>query len=103
MNIQQRQNGIAFAVRLTAKGGSDAIEGWAKGADGRPYLKARVAAPREDGKANTALIALLADALGIAKSRLRIASGFSARLKRVEADGDRAALVARLAQWEKGP
>ncbi|HRD45560.1 MAG TPA: DUF167 domain-containing protein, partial [Caulobacter sp.] len=35
---------MRLAVRLTPRGGRDAVEGWAIGADGRPFLKARVAA-----------------------------------------------------------
>jgi len=78
---------VRFAVRLTPRGGRDAIDGWAIGADGRKHLKARVSAPPEDGKANTALIALLAKRLGIAKSTITIASGKTARLKQVDVDG----------------
>ena len=83
-------------IRLTPKGGRDAVEGWATGADGRPYLKARVRAVPENGKANTALIELLCATLKVPKASVRIASGASARLKRVEISGDGAALAARL-------
>jgi len=47
---------MRFRVRLTPKGGRDAIEGWWTDGAGRAALKARVAAPPEDGKANTALM-----------------------------------------------
>lgn len=82
-----RRESVRFAVRLTPRGGRDTIEGWSIGADGRKYLKARVAAPPEDGKANSALIALLSKRLGIAKSAITIASGKTARLKQVDVDG----------------
>ena len=36
---------MRLAVRLTPRGGRDAIDGWASGPDGRAYLKARVSAP----------------------------------------------------------
>lgn len=78
---------MRLAVRLTPRGGRDAIDGWASGADGRPYLKARVAAPPVEGEANAALTALLAKALGVSKSSVRIAAGQTGRLKSVEVEG----------------
>ena len=78
---------MRLAVRLTPRGGRDAIDGWASGADGRPYLKARVSAPPLEGEANAALTLLLAKALGLNKSSVRIAAGQTGRLKSVELDG----------------
>jgi len=78
---------MRLAVRLTPRGGRDAVEGWATGADGRPHLKARVAAPPVEGEANAALTALLAKALGVSKSAVRIAAGQTGRLKQVEVEG----------------
>ncbi len=46
-------------------------------------LKIRLASPPVDGKANEVLIALLAETLGIAKSRLSLVSGQTSRIKRV--------------------
>ncbi|MFZ5668289.1 MAG: DUF167 family protein [Pseudomonadota bacterium] len=85
---------MRLAVRLTPRGGRDAVEGWASGPDGRPYLKARVAAPPVEGEANAALTALLARALGAPKSSVRIAAGQGGRLKSVEIEGIDAADVA---------
>ena len=87
---------LRLRVRLTPKGGRDAIEGWWSDSEGRPALKARVAAAPEDGKANTALIVLLANALDVKKSEVRIASGASSRVKTIEIDGDERVLAARL-------
>ena len=78
---------MRLAVRLTPRGGRDAIDGWASGPDGRPYLKARVSAPPVEGEANAALTVLLAKALGVSKSSVRIAAGQTGRLKAVELDG----------------
>lgn len=78
---------MRLAVRLTPRGGRDAIDGWATGADGRPHLKARVAAPPVEGEANAALTALLAKTLGVSKSAVRIAAGQTGRLKQVELEG----------------
>jgi len=44
---------------------------------------ARVKAPPVDGKANSALIALIAAKFGVPKSKVAIKSGASARTKRV--------------------
>ncbi|MCU0715085.1 MAG: DUF167 domain-containing protein [Pirellula sp.] len=44
---------------------------------------AKVAAPPVDGKANEALIRLVADHFGVSKSRVSIQAGASSRLKRV--------------------
>ena len=77
---------VSFPVRLTPKGGRDAIEGWTEGPEGKRYLKARVAAPPEDGKANDALVRLLAKALGVGKTRVRIVSGGASRMKMIEAE-----------------
>ena len=88
---------MRLAVRLTPRGGRDAIDGWASGADGRPYLKARVAAPPVEGEANAALTVLLAKTLGVSKSSVRIAAGQTGRLKSVEIEGlDADALAAIL-------
>jgi uncharacterized protein (TIGR00251 family) len=50
-------------------------------------VKIRLAAPPVDGAANAALIEFVAEKLGIAKSRVRIAAGMTSRRKTVEVDG----------------
>ena len=83
-----------LAVRLTPRGGRDAVDGWALDADGRAFLKVLVASPPVDGAANAALVAFLAKTLKIPRSAVRLASGETARLKRLELDGvDQAELV----------
>ena len=94
--VRLGEYGVSLALRLTPKGGRDAVEGWSQGADGVPYLKARVRAVPEDGKANTALVDLLCATLKVPKSAVRIASGGTSRLKRIEIAGDGRALAARL-------
>jgi uncharacterized protein len=96
MRVQALAGGVSFHVRLTPKGGRDAVEGWESASDSSEHLKCRVRAVPEDGKANTALIALLAKTLAVPKSTIRIASGATARLKRIEIAGDGAATTARL-------
>ena len=74
-------------MRLTPSGGADRIDGCATDDAGRFYLKARVRAAAEDGKANAALEAMLAKAFGVAKSKVKVARGATARLKAVEIEG----------------
>jgi uncharacterized protein (TIGR00251 family) len=71
----------------------DEIVGWLDGA-----LKVRVTAPPQDGRANAALEAVLAAALGLRKSAVRVASGHASARKRVEIDGlERSEVERRLA------
>ena len=56
-------DGVTLAVRLTPKGGRDAIAGIERLADGRAVLKVRVRAAASEGEANAALIELVAKAL----------------------------------------
>ena len=90
--------GVTVAVRLTPRGGRDALDGVASGADGRPVLRARVSAPPADGAANAALLELLAGAFGVARRDLAIESGAAARAKRVRVAGDPTTLAAALAR-----
>jgi len=47
----------------------------------------QLAAPPVDGKANEACVEFLAELAGVAKSRVRIVSGLTSRLKVAEIDG----------------
>ena len=59
-----------------------AIVGWVD-----DELRVRIAAPPVNGKANEALIGLLAKTLGVPKSSVRIQRGESSRRKLVAVDG----------------
>jgi uncharacterized protein len=88
--------GIMVAVRLTPKGGRDAIDGIEALADGRAVLKARVRAAASDDQANEALMGLIAKALGVARRDVSLASGATARLKRLKVAGTGVALATAL-------
>jgi uncharacterized protein YggU (UPF0235/DUF167 family) len=60
-------------------------------------LHVRVAAAPVDGAANTALIRLVAGALDVAPSAVRLVSGATSRVKRLEVTGVAAADVR--ARW----
>ena len=89
-------DGVVVTCRLTPKGGRDAIEGAATLSDGTRVLLARVRAAPEDGRANDALLRLIADKAGVPPSRARLIAGAKSRLKQVAVTGDPAALIAKL-------
>jgi uncharacterized protein YggU (UPF0235/DUF167 family) len=78
---------MRLTVRVTPRGGRDAVEGWTRDDAGRPALRLRVAAAAADGAANAAVLALLAKTLGRPRSALRLVRGETARLKQIEIDG----------------
>lgn len=90
MNLPYRLDAgrMILHVRLTPKGGRDCLESVETGPDGKTYLKARVSAVPEDGKANAALVALISKACKVPKSAVRIISGDTARMKQLEVTGD---------------
>ena len=75
-------------LRVTPNASRDVIEGYETLADGTEVLRLRVAAIPDKGKANAAVIALLAKALGVPKSAVSITTGETARLKTVRIDAD---------------
>jgi uncharacterized protein YggU (UPF0235/DUF167 family) len=82
---------VRFAVRLTPRAALDQIDGVTDG-----ILRARVGAPAVEGAANNALIRLIAEELGVARTSVRIVAGASSRQKLVVVDGaDPEAIVAR--------
>jgi uncharacterized protein len=89
-------DGLLVDVRLTARGGRDAIDGAAYLSDGRMVVAARVRAPPFEGQANAALCRLLADALHVAPRDVALVAGASARLKRIRIAGDATALAGAL-------
>jgi uncharacterized protein YggU (UPF0235/DUF167 family) len=60
-------------------------------------LRVRVSAPPVDGAANAALVRVVAEALGIAKGRVRLVVGATARHKLIEIEGVEPAFVR--ARW----
>ncbi len=88
--------GIALAVRLTPKGGRDAIDGVAQMSDGSTVLKARVAAAPSEGAANEALVRLIAKIVGVASRDVALVSGATSRIKRLTIAGNTPELIAAL-------
>ena len=88
--------GVTVALRLTPKGGRDAIDGIEQRADGQCVLKVRVRAAPTEGEANGALIRLVARALGVPPRDVALAAGATSRIKRVTIAGDGPTLAAAL-------
>lgn len=92
-------DGVRVAVRLTPKASRTAVTGLAPEADGRTVLTVKVTAAPEAGKANAALIALLAKHWRLPKGAITVAVGATDRRKALHVAGDPAELQRRLADW----
>lgn len=88
--------GLVLHVRATPNANADRIEGVETRDDGNVVLRVRVRAVPDKGKANAAVVALLAKALGIPKSALQLTSGETSRFKTLRLSGDPAALAAAI-------
>lgn len=82
-------------LRVTPNAAQDRIEGEEIRDDGSTVLRVRVRSVPDRGKANAAATALLAEALHVPKSQVRVIAGETARLKTVMVMGDPVALDAR--------
>lgn len=71
-----------LAVHVTPKSGRDEVAGW-RGSE----LAVRVTAAPEGGKANAAVCKLVASALHVPKTSVRVVRGDTARHKVLEIDG----------------
>lgn len=83
-------------MRLTPRASGERIDGTVTDAGGARYLAVRVRAVPEKGKANEALLRLLADALNVPLKAVAIRSGHNSRLKIVAVAGEASALEPRL-------
>jgi len=92
-----------LVVRVTPRGGRDAVDGVEAIDDGRTVLRVRVRAAAEAGEANKAVIALLAKWLGVAKRDLTLMVGHAARVKHLAVAGDPLDLAARLERLTAAP
>lgn len=92
-------DGLRVAVRLTPKASRDRIDGIVAEADGGAVLKVTVTAVPEDGKANAALIKLLAKTWKLPKTAITITAGATDRRKTLHIAGDGQVLKQRLEQW----
>jgi uncharacterized protein (TIGR00251 family) len=80
--VREVPGGVELSVFCQPKAARSALIGMHGGA-----LKAKVKAPPVEGRANQALLDLLAGALGVPRGRLTLVSGEQSRNKRVRVDG----------------
>jgi uncharacterized protein len=84
-------------VRLSPQARAERLIGIAISADGRRVLKASVTAPARDGRANEALLQLLARAWHLPRRDLSIVAGSGSRSKAVRLAGDPHQLIEKIA------
>ncbi len=87
--------GIRLRVRVTPRGGRDAVEGIGADTGEAPHLKLRIASAPVDGDANEAVIKVLVKWLGVPKTNINIVGGETMRLKTLMITGDPVQLLHR--------
>jgi uncharacterized protein (TIGR00251 family) len=95
-------DGLRLRLKVRPQARRVGIEGVVPDRDGEA-LSVSVSEAPEDGKANAAVIALLAKALGVARSSISVTQGAASRRKTVHVAGDGAALGATLDTWRESP
>lgn len=94
--------GVRVAVRLTPRASRTAVQGLAADADGGTVLKVAVTAVPEHGRANAALIKLLAKEWRLPKGAIDVTGGATDRRKTLTVRGETAALTRQLEKWLGG-
>jgi uncharacterized protein (TIGR00251 family) len=84
---------LVFTIRVTPRASANAVSGERDG-----VLLVRVTAPPLEGKANDAVVALLAKTLGTPRSAVKVVGGASSRTKRVSVPRAAEAALDRLAK-----
>ena len=98
--------GAELRVRVTPNSSKDAVDGVGEDASGQRFLKVRVRAVPEKGRANAAVEQAIAKALGVPKSAVSVEKGETQRIKTVRISADAsiaAALEALTGERDAGP
>ena len=91
--LRRNVNGVTVELRVQPRARRTALETTGD------TLKAAVTAPPENGKANDAVIALLAGEWRLPKSVFSVIKGASARNKTLSVAGEPANLATRIGEW----
>lgn len=97
--FSHRAEGLAIAVRVQPRARKTGVLGLVERTDGRLALKLGVAEPPEQGRANAAVIALLAKAWRLPKGDFAVVAGAASRDKMLLLRGSAESLQARLEAW----
>lgn len=100
--LTRHADGARATLRVTPRARHDGVIGVGIDGAGGHYLAVRVSAPPEAGKANAAVIKILARRWRIPQGDLEVVSGASARRKVLQIRGSPDALMARLETIEGG-
>lgn len=80
MALTETPDGFLLSVKATPKAAKNEILPYQ---EGDATLRIKITAAAEDGKANAAIIALIAKTLGIAKSSVQLVQGEKSRYKTI--------------------
>lgn len=94
----KREDGLVITLRVTPKASRTDAVGVVETPDG-PALKIRVTAAPDKGKANAAVIALMAKTFSVAKSDVALLSGATDRRKVVHVSSIVSELATTADQW----
>ncbi|NNG02783.1 MAG: DUF167 domain-containing protein [Inquilinus sp.] len=94
-------DGVTVAVKVTPRASRERVLGVQNLADGSAVLAVAVTAVPEDGKANAAVIRLLAKEWRGARSAIRLVAGAAARRKRLHLDAEPVRALETLAKWAR--
>jgi len=89
--LRETETGVVFRIRVVPRASRCESAGFQDDA-----LRLRITAPPVEGKANEACVALLAELLGVKKTRVAIIAGHASRTKTVAVDGVKATEIAAL-------
>jgi uncharacterized protein (TIGR00251 family) len=90
------RDGLRVAIRLSPRAKADRLVAIAEAAGGGRVLKASVTSPAEGGRANEALLRLLARAWDLPRRDLSIVAGSTSRNKAVQMAGDPERLITKI-------
>ena len=94
--FEETADGLRLYLRASPGAADNAVTGIWRDAERNTRLAVKVTVPPDKGKANIAIIKLLATKLGLPKSLLSVTAGETSRLKTIHIKGEPDALAAKL-------